>query len=190
LQAAREEVLNLNLVTMTRLPQMLGILYSAVTTDIPVRDVPALANLGRQIQGGRIVSRQIDDTMINDVNRDGTVLVPERERVRVVVQELFYNPAQRVDMARIEVLNGTTTEGIASNARTSLLAAGWNPTRVDTADRSNYARSVIIDRTGRAGVAARLAQALRLPATAITTGDSRPSDAEITVILGADFQRP
>lgn len=187
IQSARDEVLALNLVTATRLPQMVRIVFNSVMTDISPSDVPALAWLAARIPRDNIVSRQIDHTMIDDVNGDGTVLIPNREKIRPIVQELFYNPVVKQEAARIEVLNGTGRDGLAAGVQTALLAQGLNVVRIDTADRSSYPETQIVDR-GKNATASHLASLLRVPTTSVRKATGTSGYADITVILGSDYR--
>jgi LCP family protein required for cell wall assembly len=187
LQAAREQVLQMG--TITRLPQMFGIIRDAIWTDIPWTDMLKLANAGSKVKTDAITARQIDDSLVEDANRDGTVLVPLREKIKPLIRELFYDPALRKDAARVEVLNGTTRDGLATATRAALIDLGYDAFRADQAPRGNYATSVIIDNgSGKRATVERLQAALKLPASALRTGERSASGADITLILGADFK--
>ncbi|TAK23141.1 MAG: LytR family transcriptional regulator [Chloroflexota bacterium] len=187
LQAAREQTLNLGLIP--KLPRMFGILSNSITTDIQFVDMLALANVGRQIASTAITSRQIDDTLVIDANGDGTILIPNRDKIRPMVQELFYDPAVKREAASVEVLNGTSRDGIATTARTALQIQSFNVTRADQAARSTYPRTVIIDNgSGKKATVSKLATALRVAPENIQTGARLASGVDITVILGADYR--
>lgn len=186
LQAARDQALTLGLIP--KLPQMFGILRQSITTDIPFVDMLALANLGRRIKSDQIVSRQIDDTLIHDVNGDGSVLMPNRDKIRPVVAELFYDPSVRQEAARIELLNGTARDGLATTTRSALSDLGYGVVRVDSAARADYRETVILDNNGaKRGTVQRLAALLGVKPASIRSGDPA-APANITVILGADFR--
>ena len=188
LQAAREEALSIGI--LPRLPTMFNIVRNSVTTDVPWTDLLALADLVRRVPRESITSRQVDETMINDVNRDGSVLIPERDKIRPVVQELFYNPAKRPDPTRIEILNATTREGLAGGLRNILAEQGFNIVRIDTADKIGAADTVILDHRGKAATVAKLAAEMKLPASAIKIDPDLTATADVTVILGADYRAP
>jgi anionic cell wall polymer biosynthesis LytR-Cps2A-Psr (LCP) family protein len=187
LQAAREEAMTLGIVP--KLPSMVGIINSAIVTDIPFADMWALANLGRQIPGGGITSRHVDDSMVIDANNDGSVLVPDRERIRKVVQELFYDPAIKKEAARIEVLNGTTREGAATGLRTALQGQSFTVVAVDTANRTDHRETIIVDRRNKRATTARLASLLGVPARNVRTESATgAAQADVTVTIGSDFK--
>lgn len=185
LQAARDEVLTLNLIP--KLPSMFLILKNAVATDIPWTTMLALADLGRKVPSSAIESQAVDDTMIIDVNRDGSVLVPDREEIRQLVQRMFYDPQVKKEAARIEILNGTSREGLATNTRTALQEYGVEVARVESADRATYTQTLILDHRGKPATAKRLAALLGVPASNVRS-DNAIGDVDVTVILGSDFR--
>ena len=185
LQAARDQVLNLGLIT--KLPMMYPIVKNSVVTDIPFTTMLALANLGRQIPNGAITSAAIDGDYIIDVNHDGTVLVPDRAKIRGLVEQLFYDPKVKAEAARVEVLNGSGRAGLATSAQTDLAARGFTIVRADNADRADYAQTTIVDHAGKSATAKALATMLGVPAASVRTGGSA-AGADVTVTLGADFK--
>jgi polyisoprenyl-teichoic acid--peptidoglycan teichoic acid transferase len=187
LQAAREQVLQTGIIP--RLPGMFTVLNQSISTSVPWLDMLALANLGRRVDTSKIVTRQIDGSLIDDVNGDGTVLVPNRARIKPVVQELFYDPALKREAARIEVLNGTPRDGLATTTRSALIDRGYDVVRADSAPRANYANTQIIDNgTGKKLTVDKLRADLKLPASAVQSSRVAGSTADITIIIGADFR--
>lgn len=85
--AARQKVLQPSI--LPKIPAMVGILFNTVKTDVPVTDMLSLFKMGQGIQAKDIVSRAIDPSMTIDVNGDGTVLVPDRKKIRKVMDEVF-----------------------------------------------------------------------------------------------------
>jgi LCP family protein required for cell wall assembly len=97
LLAARSQILQPSV--LPKVPTMIGILGQALKTDIPITEVLPLFNMARGIQSTDIVSRQIDSTMVIDQNGDGTVLIPDRKKIRQVVEEVFSNSAPAAQAA-------------------------------------------------------------------------------------------
>jgi LCP family protein required for cell wall assembly len=185
IQAAREEALALGIVP--KLPRMLGIVRDAVTTDVPTTTMLALANVARQVPSSAIVSRQVDATQVIDVNGDSTVLLPDRDKIRAVVQEVFYDPVVRKESARIEVLNGTARDGLATATRAALLERGYTVTRADSAERTGVAETTIVDHGGKGATAAALATVLGVDKRNVKV-EAGGSGADVTVVLGTDFR--
>jgi hypothetical protein len=117
------------------------------------------------------------------------VLVPSRARIAPVVRELFYDPGIKKDAARIEVLNGTARDGLATNTRSALIERGFDVVRADSAPRTNYATTLIIDNgAGKKYSIDRLRADLKLPASAVQATRLAGSTADISIIIGADFR--
>ena len=93
----------------------------------------------------------------------------------------------------LEVLNGTTTQGLARRTAELYQGFGYDVVRVANAPSSDVAQTLIIDRIGAGNVAAAVAQAIRCNniETALVDDDSSASATEysvdFTIILGSDF---
>lgn len=187
LQAAREQVLNAGIIP--KLPGMFAVLNQSIWTSVPWLDMLALANLGRRVDTSKIVTKQIDGTLVDDVNGDGTVLVPSRARIAPVVRDLFYDTLLKKDAARIEVLNGTARDGLATATRSALIDRGFDVVRADSATRANFTNTILVDNgAGKKYTIDRLRADLKLPASAVQTTRLVGSTADITIIIGADFR--
>jgi hypothetical protein len=116
------------------------------------------------------------------------VIVPDREKIRPLVQEVFYDPVVKKEAARVEVLNGTRRDGLATATRTALQSQGFTVGRADGADRDDYAATVVIDRTGKVGTVARLVGSLGLTPASVRKESGGAGGVDVTVILGTDFR--
>ena len=213
LLAARTQILQPSI--LPRVPQMIGILRSALQTDVPLTDVLPLFNMARGIQSKDIVSRTIDSSMVIDVNGDGTVLVPDRKKIRKLVEEIFSDappsatakptatpvptptripsptptPTKTAPIA-VRVYNGTLRDHLAADTAEMLRVRGYDIRDVGQASRSDYAQTVILDHTGRPHVAAAIAQMLDVPSTAIRRAQAAEDGSDVTIILGQDARAP
>ena len=72
----------------------------------------------------------------------GSFVVPDMEKVPDVVEcmLLFRGPAPGQEMAKVEVLNGCGIGGVAKSVADKLKDAGFEVTRTDNAESSNYDR--------------------------------------------------
>lgn len=186
--AAQREALRLDLDLLRRLPQLLATVRETITTDIPPDQILALASLARSIKSENVTARTIDASMVIDVNGDGTVLIPNRQRIRQVIQELFFDPQLKTEAARIAVLNGTQRAGLAAATAEALRAQGYLVVRVDQAPEP-VRRTTILSHTAKPYTVQRLAALLKVPAASIQNG-SADDAADITIILGPDAQIP
>ena len=91
------------------------------------------------------------------------------------------------ERVRVEVLNATTTRGLARAATFALRRAGFDVVLIGTAGRQQDS-TVVLDRSGRPGWAARVAKALGGARV-----ESRPDSTfyvDVTVLLGRTWRSP
>ena len=87
----------------------------------------------------------------------------------------------------VNILNGTTTEGLGAKASDALTAAGWKIGAVANADNTNVAATVVYY-ADPAKQAAALGVAQSLPgATVQQTQDFADTAADLTVVLGSNY---
>ncbi len=90
IMAVRDKVMRLD-IPLTRLPAILATLGTSLKTDAPLEKLIALASGGRQVQPGAIRQAVIDGSMTTRWTAPGgaEVLVPQREKIRALVSQLF-----------------------------------------------------------------------------------------------------
>jgi LCP family protein required for cell wall assembly len=98
--------------------------------------------------------------------------------------------AAKAENANISVLNGAGVEGLAGQTADYLRAQGLNVTTVGNADRLDYAKSIIIDYTGKPYTAKYLMDLMGLSESQILSQSNPDSGVDLAVILGADWQVP
>lgn len=197
LVAARDKALRLNLIP--KLPSMMATLLDAVQTDLQPGEILALAKLTNQVESDKIQSRVIDYSMLlpTTTSAGAEVLLPNRDKVRMLVDELFSRPVlanhKRVaeEAATVEVLNGAGTPGLAAQMAAFLTEQGFNVVSIDNADRNDYAETLIIDYAGKPHTVAYLAQLLQVTnGNVVAEGGQQPGPANIRIIVGGDFALP
>ena len=210
--AARNRALQVNVIP--KIPQLIGIFSEAVVTDIPAHQMIAMTSLAGRIEPNRIVRRAIDHTMVMDVNRDGSVLVPDREKIRKVIMEVFDDSPANTPTAvatatavsapvqalpsptegslgrRIRVLNGTSRNQFAAMTAEALENRDFQIVAVEQADRSDYARTIIMVAGPRVTEAQEITKLLSIPDSAIRTNQLVGDGADITIILGFNAAVP
>lgn len=186
-------------------PQLWATLQEAIVTDMTLEEMVALANLATEIKPEKIRYSVIDEhyTQFWSTPDGQQVLIPLRDAMRELRDYVFTTQAEQpeavdplsrlqAEAATIEVLNGTTREGLARSTADYLEQSGLSIARTDNADLSDYANSlIIVHRSGKDYTAEYIARLLNLPLTAIIHGANDPTAAfDITVILGLDYQLP
>ncbi len=199
--AIRDRVLKANVIPqlLPRAGEIASTLGDAVQTDLSLQQVLALAKLGSQIDRTRIKQAYIDQTMtlpFETPDKD-QVLIPLRDEMRRVVASLLEAPppANGTTLppeppARVVVQNGTVTAGLAGQTAEALKVRGFYVVQYGNTDdnRSDYAQTEILVYTGRMVVAQAIADALKVPASAVRPMTGSSDNVDIKVILGADYR--
>jgi len=205
LAAVREQALQLNL--LPKLPALLRAFQDMVKTDLPAQDIVRLAQLAAQVDVRNIQSRVLDETMIVPyITPEGAdVLLPKRVEIGKLIQEMFYATPVPVapatptragsdkakisdEGAKIELLNGTATEGLATTTKSLLEDEGLTVVRVGNADRIDYKETVIVVYRDLRLTKEALAALFSVRPDNIRSGVNPRSDVDIRVIIGNNFR--
>jgi LCP family protein required for cell wall assembly len=199
IKAVRDKVLSLD-IPLTKIPEMLRIAGDSVQTDLSLNEMYGLAKLLREIPSENIKGTLIDETMTTgQITPDGAdVLIPNRAKIRELVDEIFGNPGTATpaaseqqliasEAAKIEVQNGTLTAGLAQRAVDYLKAFGFSVTSFSNADRSDYAATVLIDYSGKTNTVNALVSRFNVSSDNVRHLANKPGDADVRLILGQDY---
>jgi LCP family protein required for cell wall assembly len=207
--AVREKALRLNLIP--RVPELMVTLADIVQTDLQPGNIITLARLGGEIEQENLQSAVIDHTMtVEHVTPSGAqVLLPIREKIRPVVEELFTSPTPPTpptaqpeivtveeinrlaqEGAKIVVQNGTPTANLAAQTAAFLKEQGYHVVEFSDADRFDYPQSIIIDYTGKEYTIQSLAVLFDVTPENIRRSLNLKSEVDIRLIVGQDFTLP
>lgn len=198
LRAVRDKVLSLN-IPLTRIPEMLKLVGDSVQTDLSLSEMYSLAKLAREISS-EINSVVIDESMTTrQITPDGAdVLLPNRELIREAVNQFLGNPNPtstadqsdpaliRQEAARVDVQNGTLTPGLAQRTADYLKGKGYNVGSVSNADRSDYAKTILIDYSGKENTVRLLTQLFQVAKENVRHEQGIQGGPDIRLILGRD----
>lgn len=205
--ALRDKVLRLDMVPtlLVRAPNLYNTLAGSYDTNMTFDQMIALGLKAMEIPESSITTAVIDQTYIQEsymTESSGQVEILNVERFRELRDALFYTPTQpnaplpeldslmAAEGARVEVQNGSTTEGLAGIVADYLQGQGVNVVAVNNATRTDYATSVIIDQGSRPYTTRWLAQEFRIPASSIFTESASGGTADVILIIGANFVLP
>ncbi len=200
IKAIRDKVLSLG-IPLTRIPEILRIVEGSVQTDLNLNEMYALAKVAREIPAQNIRSAVIDASMTTpQLTPNGAdVLIPDRARIREVVNELFGGPTPTTasglsekelvaqEAARIEVQNGTLTPGLAKRTAEHLKGLGYFVVSFSNADRTDYALSVIMDYSGKSNTVNLLAKRFDIAPQNIRRCTDIQSEVDVRLVLGQDY---
>jgi LCP family protein required for cell wall assembly len=204
--AVRSKIMSLDMVPqlLTRAPELWRIFQDNVHTDLSLNEAVQLALLAQEIPAGSIRTEVIDyDYVYNETTPDGQfVLVPVRENIRLLRDELFAPPAIPTpaieslpevmveEEARIAILNGTHIFGLAAATQSYLEEYDFTIVEIGNADSADYRTTQIIDFGSHASTTAYLVRLMQLRPLNISSGIVPEGDYDILIILGDDWRVP
>jgi polyisoprenyl-teichoic acid--peptidoglycan teichoic acid transferase len=191
-------------VLLSRAPDLYNELASGIHTNMTFDEAIKLAWLARDIPEENIRKGAIapPDMVLFATSPDGAqqILKPIPDKIRQLRDEIFasdiaYNPStastdlagmMKEEAPRIQVLNGTATEGLASKTQEYLLNQGAaNVTAGNVGEL--LANSKIIDYTGQPYTRRYLVDLMGIPENNIYYENNPSSDVDIVVMLGQDW---
>ena len=202
----RDKVLSLNMLPtlITQAPNLYQQLASGVKTNLTIDQVIQLAVLASSIPEANIRKGVIGPNEVTFAKSpDGLdILVPYPDRIRLIRDQIFttggpVGPAAvgqdaktlaDAENAKIAVLNGSGTGGIAAKTSDYLKGLGLNVTKEGNADRF-YQQTTIVLYSGKPYTAAYLASMMNVPNARILNQFSPDANSDIAIILGQDWAR-
>lgn len=204
--AVRQKILQLDMIPklMMQAPEFWSILQDNVRTNLTLEEIIQLGLLAQDIPEGNIRAAVIDyDYVYNQVTADGqAVLVPIRENIRALRDELFALPAVPTpaienlsqttaeENARVAIYNGTSRFGLAAATEAYLIDNEINVVEIGNADSSEYRTTQIIDYGSHPATTRYLTQLMLVPPLNISSSSKPLGDFDVLVILGDDWEVP
>ncbi len=199
LLAIRDKAMRLDV--LPRLPGLLQEMWGVVETDLKPQEILALAQAASRVKVENIRYGSIDQTMTVEYREKtgADVLWFDRAKVgqlmeRIIPQDTTANGQSvkvKQEAASIIVLNGTSNAQLAEQTTKFLQAQGFQIFSYGSADRFDYANTVLIDYTGtKSATLAELTRIFRVEPANIRRTASVNRDVDIRIILGADWTVP
>ena len=191
---------------LAQAPSLYQSLNSNVKTNLTLDQIIQLGLLVKDIPLSSVRHEVIDYHYVQDYTTpDGRqVLLPYWDQIRDLRDSIFTastlkprttpvadNPALLAsEAAKVEVLNGAGVQGLAQATADWLKTQGVTVTSIGTADRTDYATSVIVDFSGKAYTARWLAKTFNVAEANIISSSDTTSPVDIEVIVGQDWKVP
>jgi len=218
LVAVREKALSLNL--LPRLPALLATMLDSFKTDISWDEIPQLAALAPQIDMSTMKRVVLQKPLVYGYKRaDGAaVQLPKWDLIDPVVADLLTSavivteatptpepppptptlaPIEIAELqelaregARIAVQNGTSEPNYAARVAAYLMELGYQVVEFGDADRLDYAKTVIVDYTGKAYTLQRLVQQFQVTPENVRQSPNLRSSIDIRIVVGQDYRLP
>jgi LCP family protein required for cell wall assembly len=185
-------------------PEIYGTISSGVRTNMTLTQVIRMAWIAQQIPAENIKRGVIGPNQVNfSYSSNGLdILVPIPDEIRLLRDQVFSTtgpPAPAVtepaadpqnlieqEGARVSVLNGTASPGLASNTADYLQSEGINVVESGNADES-YDKTALIDYTGNPHTNAYLTELLDISPDRIFQRYDVSSGVDVALFLGDDW---
>jgi LCP family protein required for cell wall assembly len=197
LLAVREKALRLDIIFS--LPDLIPMLGKAFSTDLPVRSLLALANLGAQVHLEDIEPRVVDESLtIPYVAPDGAqVLLPRMDQIRALIGQLFNDEPVASESseagvldARIVVRADVTRPGLAAEVADLLQRRGYTAWAAEDGIQIESEGTFIASRGDMAETAVLVASLLRVGREFVMLDPHVEEGRDIVVTLGRGFVLP
>jgi polyisoprenyl-teichoic acid--peptidoglycan teichoic acid transferase len=177
---------------LTLLPRLRDGLHGAVATTLPIARLDALAGLGWL--AGSLDPREINQVRLSpetapNFQENGSDLIWNPDELRAVVDSFLTRPSEASEVARVQVLNGTSVGGLAGRVSLQLEQAGFTIIPPGNATAGDAQKTVVYDVRGKPRTSRRLAEMLGAELRPGPPPDGVASEADIVVILGLDAAR-
>ncbi|MBN1535658.1 MAG: LCP family protein [Anaerolineales bacterium] len=204
IMAIRDRMIDFDLLPMliSKAPTLYEDLSSGIHTNLTLDQVIRLAWLAQQIPEGNIKNGIIGTAHVNFVKTpDGMdALKPLPDQIRLLRDEIFTEtgpvspvaanmPAadlMKIEAARISVLNGSATSGLAAKTGDFLKEKGMNISEIGNAE-SLYNNTTIIDYTGKPYTIKFLLETMGINANYIYSRYDPTQQSDMALILGVDW---
>ncbi len=151
LQALKDKALALNFLTNPqKINQVVSAIGDHIKTDMQIKEMERLAKIIKDIDGKAIVSYILDNSatgLLTNENEGGYYLVPKDpswKSIQKKVHKIFSDPYLRSENARIEVVNGTSTSGLAAKIETELTRYGYVVSKTSTAVTESKVSEILV----------------------------------------------
>lgn len=204
IMAIRDRLLNIEIFSMliSKAPTLYQELSSGIQTNMTLDQAIRLAWLAQQIPEENIKKGIIGTAHVNFVKTpDGLdALKPLPDQIRLLRDEIFTNTGpvspvaanmpsadlMKIEAARISILNGSATSGLAAKTGDYLKGQAMNVTNVGNAE-SLYENTTIIDYTGKPYTIKFLLETMGINANYIYSRFDPTQQSDIAIILGVDW---
>jgi hypothetical protein len=206
LLAVRDKVMQFDMIPKLILesPQLWQTFQDSVSTNMTLDEMLQLALLVQDIPRDSINTAVINYEYVtpHTTPNGDQVLIPIRESIRGLRDQLFAPPViptPQIDNlpmlvaqeeARVMIINGTQTFGLAAATQEFLERNNVNVVDVGNADASTYPATLVVDYNDKTYTRLYLTQLMSLPPLNVSVGNDPEGDFDILIILGADWQVP
>ncbi|MCJ7715615.1 MAG: LCP family protein, partial [Anaerolineales bacterium] len=190
-------------VLIPKIPGLYRDLFTHVETNLTFSQLVNLAWTVRDINPQNLQTRVINQPLVEAGfnTRDQYVLFPDIERIQKVWSDMQHitatpvpEPTREITLdeylqeenAKVAVLNGTTSPGLAGETATFLLQNGFQVTEVGNSDKFKE-QTAIYDYSGKPYTVQAILNIMSYSQTRLYHRSDPDSNVDIVILLGADW---
>lgn len=150
--ALKDKILSLGtLANPVKINSLMGDLGGNMSTSFSVNELLRLYDLSKEIGGDKVVSVGLDDFVGGSTSSNGlSIQIPKAgmfvyDDIQDYVRNIMRDAFLKQEDAKVVVLNGTKTPGLATKKAKELKSYGYNVTDIDDAPTDTYTTTVIVD---------------------------------------------
>lgn len=194
--ATKEKILTLGiLANPKKVTEIINILGDHLKTNMSVDEIYALWNIGKSIDMTNVTSKVLDTSqngpLVGAQDSRGYYIYPRKgvdnfSELQLLAKNLFGTNTNNEDKstAKIEVLNGTSQNGVAATVSEYLESYGYNVVKIGTAQNKSN-KTMVYDFSG--GKYNNFAQTIATQLKASIDTREASSNIDIQVVVGEDY---
>ena len=194
LSAIQQKASQLGLLTNPKkIIEMANIVGDHLRTNLSPDEIMALASIVKDNQNGSIISKVLSDAaggpLVSDSSSGTYYLKPKSgnfDEIKKIAKDLFDSTATNDDL-KVEILNGTTTSGLATKVSETVKGLGYTVIKIDTS-KEKYKKSIIYNYSGTAHQKELTLLKTKFNADIVNKTDSSKAGIDASIIVGEDYQ--
>lgn len=177
-----------------KLNQLMSDFTGQLETDFSVNEILRLYDLSKEIPSDKIASINLEEQIVGDMINNLSVQVPKAgqfdySEIQSFVRNQLRDSFLKQEDAKIMILNGTDTAGLATKKSKELKSYGYNVISVGDAPTKSYQKTELVDLRNNTKKYTKnyLEKRLKVGASSsLSDGTISTTDADFVIILGSN----
>lgn len=186
---------NSTLMSPAKIASLAAALGNNIKTDFDLSYTQRAIEIFKKVDTSSIKNLVFNNTeeglLIDSSSEAGYILIPRAgmynyTKLQAAAQNIFNDQSIATENAKLTVLNGTTTSGLAGRVSEVLTEQDFNVVTIDSADSQNYTVTKIVDGTNgaKSGTITALEKFFNVKSEKGTT----PTGSDIVITIGKDYK--
>ncbi len=193
--ALKDKVLSTGtLANPVKINQLMSDFGGQLSTDFSVNEMLRLYDIAKEIPSDKITSVGLDKLVGGDTINGLSVQIPKAgmfdySEIQNFVRNVMRDSFLKKENAKIMILNGTTSAGVATKKSNELKSFGYNVTSVGDAPKKDYSKTILVDLRNGVNKYTKNYLEKRLGTTTVGSlpdNSINASDADFVIILGSN----